>query len=127
MKLSTSLFLLTASFFTFACGDDLQDPAESMMGSDGTSTGGSSTGGMGSTDAGDITAGAALYAEQGCADCHGASGEGSSAPSLTTAASAWPVEEIEDVIANGAPGMPPFKNLLTEQEITDIAAFVKTL
>ena len=54
------------------------------------------------------TDGAALYADN-CAACHGADGEGASAPAMTLIVPDMMDEAIADAIANGTDGgMPAF-------------------
>lgn len=61
---------------------------------------------------------AAIFAEQ-CAPCHGAEGEGSSAPSLQT--SALTPEERTAIIRGGQAGMPAFGPTLTDAEIQGVS------
>ena len=74
---------------------------------------------------GDPEAGKEVFLSAGCGGCHVLSDAGTSgtvgpdldasAPSLALAA---------DRIANGQGGMPPYKDSLTDQQISDVAAYV---
>jgi mono/diheme cytochrome c family protein len=58
-----------------------------------------------------------------CVGCHGDKGQGawgSNIQNLTTS-----VEEIAVVIANGAEKMPAYKGHLTEEQIRELAEYVK--
>lgn len=78
-----------------------------------------------------VKEGKAMFAV--CAACHGADGAGNQAlgaPNLTD--SIWlhgsSVSEIETILANGKQGnMPSFKQLLTENEIKILAAYVLSM
>jgi mono/diheme cytochrome c family protein len=61
---------------------------------------------------------AVIFAEQ-CAPCHGAEGQGSSAPSLQT--SALTPEERTAIIRGGRAGMPAFGPTLTDAEIQAVS------
>src|SRR5216684_5986706 len=72
----------------------------------------------------DIAIGRKLYAAH-CSACHGPKGEGGRGSRLTAVARA--PESLVSVIQKGIPGteMPPAP--LTDREIRDVAAFVRTL
>ncbi len=79
--------------------------------------------------AGNVQFGSTLYA-QNCASCHGANGEGISAPALgnpmllATATD----EFLKYAIKEGRDStlMPAFKNSLSEDEINDVTAFLRS-
>lgn len=89
-----------------------------------------------------VAAGRALYATH-CAVCHGASGagDGPSAAAFATKPSnlasplvaGMPDEYLRNVIVNGgpaeglAPGMPPFRGHLSDAQVGDVIAFIRTL
>ena len=76
----------------------------------------------------DVKAGAALYRDKGCAQCHGADLAGNKkGPSLADIRNdpAWPPEKITKQIMDGGAKMPPFADSLTDQEITQIVAFLR--
>ena len=89
-------------------------------------------------DSGDAQKGKALY-EQSCAVCHGAQGKGDSPTgkllmpppaNLTSAATQKKSDaEIVQIITNGKPpsAMPAFKGQLSEQQILDAVAYVRSL
>jgi cytochrome c2 len=76
---------------------------------------------------GNATAGAKVFADTGCGACHtlsAANATGTIGPNLddTTLSEA----EIVATVTNGRPGtqMAPYKGVLSEQQIADVAAFV---
>lgn len=76
------------------------------------------------TGAGDAAAGKSIFAEN-CAGCHGEDGHGGpGGPDLTTMPLAQTEEGAVQQVTNGGGGMPPFGEQLSEQEISDVAAFV---
>jgi cytochrome c551 len=80
-------------------------------------TGGEENGG------GDPAAGKTVFAEH-CAGCHGEDGlGGAGGPDLTTMPLAQTEEGAVQQVTNGG-GMPPFGGQLSEEEISDVAAFV---
>lgn len=73
---------------------------------------------------GGATAGASVFAEN-CAGCHGETGMGGpGGPDLTTMPLAQTEEGTIEQVTNGGGGMPAFGEQLSEQEISDVAAFV---
>ncbi|HST68578.1 MAG TPA: c-type cytochrome [Solirubrobacterales bacterium] len=73
---------------------------------------------------GGSTAGASVFAEN-CAGCHGEDGKGGpGGPDLTTMPLAQTEEGTIEQVTNGGGGMPAFGEQLTEEEISDVAAFV---
>ncbi len=74
---------------------------------------------------GDAEAGAAVFAAQGCGGCHvfeAAGSTGTVGPNLDE--SDIDFQGAVDQIANGGDGMPPFKDKLSEKELSDVAAYV---
>ncbi len=95
--------------------------------------------------AGDAAAGAKIFADR-CARCHGPGGKGdgpdlaklhpSSSPVNWTrlvVMKQWSDKEIVDIIAKGgkavgsSPVMPPFAGKLSDAQIQDLLAFIRTL
>jgi alcohol dehydrogenase (cytochrome c) len=80
----------------------------------------------------EAAAGAAPNAEEGkevfaenCSTCHGATGHGGNGgPDLRTMPLAKTQEGAEQQVTNGGGGMPPFKGVLSEEEISNVAAYV---
>ena len=70
---------------------------------------------------GNELAGETLY-DGKCAACHGSSAEGASAPSILE----QPDAHFVSAVQNGIGNMPAFPDL-SEQDIADIIAFVRTL
>lgn len=76
----------------------------------------------------DEKAGAALYRDKGCTQCHGANLEGNKkGPALADIRNdpAWPPEKITKQIADGGQKMPPFGESLTDQEIAQLVAYLR--
>lgn len=74
--------------------------------------------------AGDPAAGQSIFAEN-CSGCHGEDGHGGpGGPDLTTMPLAQTEEGAIQQVTNGGGGMPPFGEQLSEEEISDVAAFV---
>jgi cytochrome c oxidase cbb3-type subunit 3 len=72
---------------------------------------------------GDPVAGEEVYATN-CAVCHADDGSGGTGPSLIGEDEE---AEIIDIVTNGEGDMQPYGDILTEQEIADVAAFVVSL
>ncbi|HTT93348.1 MAG TPA: c-type cytochrome [Solirubrobacterales bacterium] len=73
---------------------------------------------------GDAESGAVVFSEN-CSTCHGATGHGGNGgPDLTTMPLAQSEEGAIQQVTNGGGGMPPFKGVLSEEEIENVAAYV---
>ena len=76
----------------------------------------------------DVQAGAALYRDKGCPQCHAADLTGNKkGPALADIQNdpAWPAEKITKQIRDGGAKMPPFGDSLTDPEIAQIVAFLR--
>jgi mono/diheme cytochrome c family protein len=76
----------------------------------------------------DENAGAQLFRDKGCAYCHGSSLEGTrKAPALADLRKdkAWPPAKITTQILKGGQKMPPFGESLTDQEISQLVAYLR--
>jgi cytochrome c551 len=74
--------------------------------------------------AGNPEAGAEVFATN-CSVCHGSSGHGGAGgPDLRTMPKAKTEAGVIEQVTNGGGGMPPFKGQLSEEEISNVAAFV---
>ena len=79
--------------------------------------------------------GAALYKKGSCPMCHGADGKGNTPAGRTMKARDLGSPEVQKqsdealagVIANGKGSMPSFKASLTEAQIKQLVAFIRTL
>jgi mono/diheme cytochrome c family protein len=74
-------------------------------------------------------AGAVLYRDKGCGFCHGASLEGTKkAPALAEIRKqkAWTSEKISGQILEGGTKMPPFRESLSDDEIQQLIAFLRS-
>lgn len=82
-----------------------------------------------SAEADDVKAGAVLYRDKGCEHCHGPALEGTpKGPALANIQNdkAWPPETITDHILDGGKKMPPFRESLTDDEIAQMVAFLRS-
>jgi len=77
----------------------------------------------GSSLTGDATAGATVYADN-CASCHGADATGGSGPNLVGEVE---TDEATDIIMNGKEAMPAFADILSEQDVADVIAYLQGL
>ena len=103
-----------------ACGgeEEVQPLPETVEGTLPTDTGGAAS-------EGDPANGKTLYASAGCGGCHTFSAAGSTGtvgPSLDDASVDF--DAAFQQIKNGGGGMPAFGERLSDQEISDVAAFV---
>ena len=76
----------------------------------------------------DEKAGAVLYRDKGCVQCHGANLEGNKkGPALADIRNdpAWPPEKITKQITDGGQKMPPFGESLTDQEVAQLVAYLR--
>jgi mono/diheme cytochrome c family protein len=72
----------------------------------------------------DAAAGKEVFSEE-CSVCHGATGHGGNGgPDLRTMPLAKTQAGAEQQVTNGGGGMPPFKGVLSEEEISNVAAYV---
>ncbi len=77
----------------------------------------------------DAAAGAVLFHDTGCAHCHGTDLAGTKkGPSLIGIQNdkKWPPEKIRDQILNGGEKMPPFADSLSDDEIAQVIAFLRS-
>ena len=73
-------------------------------------------------------AGAALFRDKGCAYCHGVGGAGTKkAPSLTGLPKdkTWTSEKITNQILNGGQKMPPFRESVTDEDVTNLISYLR--
>lgn len=76
------------------------------------------------TAGGDPAAGKTVFASN-CAGCHGETGEGGAGgPDLREMPLAQTEAGAVQQVTNGGGGMPPFGGQLSEEEISDVAAYV---
>jgi mono/diheme cytochrome c family protein len=77
---------------------------------------------------GDAAAGKDVFASAGCASCHTLADAGSTGtvgPDLD--ATMPPYDLAVERVTNGSGAMPPFKDMLSEQQIQDVAAYVSSV
>ncbi len=73
-------------------------------------------------------AGAVLFRDKGCTYCHGIGGVGTKkAPSLISLPKdkTWTPEKITSQILNGGQKMPPFRDSVTDADVTDLIAYLR--
>jgi len=73
-------------------------------------------------------AGAVLFRDKGCTYCHGVGGIGTKkAPSLTGLPKdkTWTPEKITNQILNGGQKMPPFRDSVTDEDVSDLIAYLR--
>ena len=73
-------------------------------------------------------AGAVLFRDKGCTYCHGVGGIGTKkAPSLIDLPKdkTWTPEKITSRILNGGQKMPPFRESVTDEDVTDLIAYLR--
>lgn len=69
--------------------------------------------------------GATLYSNN-CARCHGAEGQGASAPSLIGIATTFTdIENQITFVSNGGGGMPRFGDLLSDADIREVVTYTR--
>ena len=72
--------------------------------------------------------GAVLFRDRGCTFCHGVGAIGTpKAPALTGLPTdkTWTTEKITDQILNGGQKMPPFRDSVTDEEVSDLIAYLR--
>jgi len=73
-------------------------------------------------------AGAVLFRDKGCTYCHGVGGVGTKkAPSLIGLPKdkTWTPEKITTQILNGGRKMPPFRESVSDDDVTDLIAYLR--
>jgi mono/diheme cytochrome c family protein len=74
---------------------------------------------------GDAEAGAAVFADNGCGNCHtleAAGSTGTTGPNLDDLQPDF--DTVVEQVTNGGGAMPAFGDMLSEQQINDVAAYV---
>jgi alcohol dehydrogenase (cytochrome c) len=112
---------------TSHAGEEAEGEGEATEEEGEAGTGEENEGEGGGAEAGgapNAEAGKEVFAEQ-CSVCHGATGHGGNGgPDLTTMPKAKEQKGAEEQVTNGGGGMPPFKGVLSEEEIKNVAAYV---
>jgi mono/diheme cytochrome c family protein len=71
-------------------------------------------------------AGAVLFRDRGCAYCHGQAGEGTvRGPSLADVRKKLKPEEMAHQIETGGKNMPPFRQALSDDEVSQLVSFLR--
>lgn len=71
--------------------------------------------------------GANVFHSKGCERCHSITGVGGDrGPDLSSVGGRHGARQIKQQIVKGGNGMPPFKDVLTKDEMKDLVAFLTT-
>lgn len=73
-------------------------------------------------------AGAILFRDKGCTYCHGVGGVGTKkAPALSDLYKdkTWTPDKINAQILNGGQKMPPFRESVTDEDVTNLIAYLR--
>lgn len=134
LALLAALVLTLGSVALAGCGGDDEDAAEeppAVTTEEGTTTEEATTTEEETTTAdgggaeGDAEAGAQLFADNGCGNCHtleAAGSTGTTGPNLDELQPSF--DAAVEQITNGGGVMPAFGDSLSDQEIRDLAAYV---
>jgi mono/diheme cytochrome c family protein len=72
-------------------------------------------------------AGANLFRDKGCAYCHGTNAQGTAkGPSLAHVRAALKAPQITDQILNGGQKMPSFQDSLSNDEVAQLVAYLRS-
>jgi len=127
LPLALVVLIAALGVFAFAgCGGGDDGDAAAPAATEGatTETSGAETG-EGEAVAGDAMAGAQVFSEAGCGSCHtlaAAGSSGTTGPNLDELQPSF--DQVVEQVTNGGGGMPSFKDQLSEQQISDVAAYV---
>jgi cytochrome c oxidase subunit II len=103
---------------------ETEEEGEAMEGESSESMEGGEEGEAEGGGTADAAAGEEVFAEN-CSVCHGADGHGGNGgPDLTTMPKAQEQASAEEQVTNGGGGMPAFSGQLSEEEISNVAAYV---
>ncbi|ADW70994.1 c-type cytochrome [Granulicella tundricola] len=76
-------------------------------------------------DSTSVRRGAELFAENGCAHCHGTNGiGGGKGPDLNNVAHHMKPKEIATQIHDGGKNMPPYGDALSDQQVADLIDYL---
>jgi mono/diheme cytochrome c family protein len=79
------------------------------------------------SNAGARDRGANVFHSKGCERCHSITGIGGDrGPDLSSVGERHGARQIKQQILKGGKGMPPFKDVLTKDEVKDLVAFLTT-
>jgi mono/diheme cytochrome c family protein len=129
-RLALLLAVLALGAFGFtACGGDDEEStttaSEETTTEETTSTEEMTTEDSGGAAEGSVSAGAGVWEESGCGDCHtmaAAGATGTTGPNLDDLQP--DLEQVVSQVTNGGGVMPAFGESLSEQQINDVAAYV---
>jgi mono/diheme cytochrome c family protein len=119
---------LVGAFALAGCGGGDDDGDEAAPAATETETEAADTEGGDEAEAtgeGDAEAGALVFEEAGCGSCHtleAAGSTGTVGPNLDELQPS--LDSVVEQVTNGGGGMPAFGDQLTEQQISDVAAYV---
>jgi len=137
--LKLSIVLTVAALFGTACGlhENMTSTSNQTANKNAPAAAAINTNSAGGNNANTANApsaagdGAALYQSIGCAVCHGANGKGNpqmkDIPNFTDAAWQKKTDDAAmiNVIKNGKPPMPAYKNRLTDEQIKALVAYIR--
>lgn len=73
----------------------------------------------------DQTTGAEIFKQNGCEHCHGVDGAGTDrGPALSTVGKRMKKDEIEHQIRDGGKQMPPFQDVLNDEQIRELVDYL---
>jgi mono/diheme cytochrome c family protein len=75
--------------------------------------------------AGNTQNGKALFIKHGCARCHGTEGQGGAGARIGSKPPA--TAALIQYVRNPSGGMPPYRNQVTDAELTDIRAYLASI
>lgn len=79
----------------------------------------------GAPPAGNVENGKKAFIQHGCFSCHGFSGEGG--PGARLAQNPIPFQAFEQYVRRPRRSMPPYGTQVSDQELADIYAFIKSI
>jgi mono/diheme cytochrome c family protein len=133
-KLSAAQIADVASYIRTSWGNTFGEVTEAQVkisrsNSSSTESGGGKPGGAisgGQQSGGAANEGAQLFMQQGCASCHGSSGEGGVGPRLAGDEKLRNTALVITQILHGGGPMPAFEGRLSAAQIADVSTYIRT-
>ncbi|SEO12787.1 cytochrome c [Paenibacillus sp. OV219] len=118
---------LTIALSISACGGNKNDNSNNTGTNNGSNTSTNTPSTNNNAGAGTVdTAAAETVFKSNCVSCHAADLSGGMGPNLQKVGGRLSVDEISTRIHQGGGGMPAFQGQLTDDEITNLAGWLKT-